>query len=143
MLKGDQDIHPQFLMFPTIRSALPRPWHWNAIVVVVGPKVEIGKRGQPHKCRKVWQYKNKKVLYLNFMWINQGDNTVYLGFQIGFNISTETISALFIHSIWQKLIHWISKKLSLIGRIIVANQVLLTMALYNISCWIIFKECIH
>ena len=45
-------------------------------------------------------------------------STKYLGFQIGFNIPSETIIALVIHSIGQKLIHWSSKKLSLAGRII-------------------------
>ena len=59
---------------------------------------------------------------LTFKWINQGASTKYLGFQIGFNIPPETMIALVIHSIRQKLIHWSSKKLSLAGHIIVANS---------------------
>ena len=35
------------------------------------------------------------------------------------------------------------KKLSLAGRIIVANQVLLATAWYSLSCWTISKESIH
>ena len=57
-----------------------------------------------------------------FKWLNQGASTKYLGFQIGFNIPPKTIMITpVIHSIQQKLIHWSSKKLSLAGRIIVAN----------------------
>ena len=78
-----------------------------------------------------------------FKWINQGASTKYLGFQIGFNIPPETMIAPVIHSIRQKLIHWSSKKLSLAGRIIVANQVLLATAWYSLSCWTISKESIH
>ena len=48
-----------------------------------------------------------------------------------------------IHSIRQKLIHWSSKKLSLVGRIIVANQVLLATTWYNLLCWTMSKESIH
>ena len=44
-----------------------------------------------------------------FKWIIQGASTKYLGFQIGFNIPLETMIALVIHSIRQKLIHWSSK----------------------------------
>ena len=51
--------------------------------------------------------------------------------------------AVVIHSIRQKLIHWSSKKISLAGRIIVANQVLLATAWYNLSCLTISKESIH
>ena len=78
-----------------------------------------------------------------FKWIKQGESTKYLGFQIGFNIPTETIIAPIILSIRQKLIHWSSKKLSLAGRIIVANQVLLATTWYSLSCWTISKESIH
>ena len=66
-----------------------------------------------------------------------------MGFQIGFNISPDMMVELVIHSIQQKLIHWSLKKLSLTGRIIVANQVLLAMVWYNLSCWTISKESIH
>ena len=68
----------------------------------------------------------------NFMLINQGVSTRYLGFQIGFNIAHETMIAPIIHSIQQKSIHWSSKKLSLRGHIIGANQVLLATTWYNI-----------
>ena len=78
-----------------------------------------------------------------FKWINQGANTKYLGFRIGFNIPPETMIALVIYSIQQRLIHWSSKKLSLAGRIIVANQVLLATVWYNLSCWTISKKSIH
>ena len=61
-----------------------------------------------------------------FKWINQAENTKYLGFQIGFNIPPKTMIAPNIHSIWQKLTHCSSK---------VANQVLLATTWYNLSCW--------
>ena len=79
----------------------------------------------------------------NFMLINQGVSTRYLGFQIGFNIAHETMIAPIIHSIQQKSIHWSSKKLSLRGHIIGANQVLLATTWYNIWWWTISKGRIH
>ena len=68
----------------------------------------------------------------SFMFINQGASTKYLGFQIGFNILSEI--TIVIHSIWQKLMYWSSKKLSLSGHIIVANQVFIPTSWYNLSC---------
>ena len=61
-----------------------------------------------YKSRAIWLYDESHPAWHphpNFMWINQGESTKYLGFQIGFNIFSEMMVAPVIHSIRQKLIH--------------------------------------
>ena len=145
--------------------SLPVPWFQRSLLDIQFPndttvylenmkKLESGsamfcKRSDAminwHKSCAIWvSHEAHPTWHPNhtFKWINQGASTKYLGFQIVFNIPSETMIETFIHSIQQKLIHWSLKKLSLAGRIIVENQIL-RIAWYNLSCWTTSKEIIH
>jgi hypothetical protein len=58
-------------------------------------------------------------------WIPRGEGTRYLGIQVGFHLPTEANFDKMMLSLKGKLISWSHNTLSLAGRILVANQVLL------------------
>ena len=66
----------------------------------------------------------------------------YLGCQIGLELTAEQQIAPLLLSIRRKLIFWSSARLSLAGRALVANQVLLATMWYVTSCWIFSSSCI-
>ena len=66
----------------------------------------------------------------------------YLGCYIGLELSLEQYIASLLLSIRRKLTHWRSACLSLAGRVVVANQMLLAMMWYITSCWIFLSSCI-
>ena len=72
----------------------------------------------------------------NFRWISEGMAVRYLGFQVGINLSPELQIAPLLYSIRKKLMYWSAKRLSLAGRIVIVNHVLLASMWYVTSCWI-------
>ena len=66
----------------------------------------------------------------------------YLGCYIGLQLSAKQQIAPLLLSIRRKLTHWSSTHLSLAGRVVVANQVLLAKMWYITSCWIFSSSCI-
>ena len=77
-----------------------------------------------------------------FQWIPAGTSVRYLGCQIGIHLLAEQQIAPLLLSIRKKLLHWSSARLSLAGRVVVANQVLLATMWYVTSCWIFSSSCI-
>lgn len=66
----------------------------------------------------------------------------YLGCQIGLNIALKLQIAPLLHSIRKKLMYWSTQQLSLAGRVVIVNLVLLSSTRYVTSCWIFVKSAI-
>ena len=77
-----------------------------------------------------------------FRWVPAGTSVRYLGCQVGLELTAEQQIAPLLLSIRRKLIFWSSARLSLAGREMVANQVLLATMWYVTSCWIFSSSCI-
>ena len=77
-----------------------------------------------------------------FQWIPPGTSVRYLGCHVGLELSAEQQIAPLLLSIRRKLVFWSSARLSLAGRVVVANQVLLATMWYITSCWIFSRSCI-
>lgn len=67
-------------------------------------------------------------------WILAGHATCLLGYPIGFRVPKEEINNKILLAINKALITWSSNTLSLAGRIIILNQVLLASIWYLCSC---------
>lgn len=59
----------------------------------------------------------------------------YLGRYLGIDISPEQQITSLLLSIWKKLLYWSTAQLSLVGRVVVANHILLATMWYISSCW--------
>ncbi len=68
-------------------------------------------------------------------WIPKGRGTRYLGIQVGFHLPPEANFAAMMLTLKRKLINWSTNKLSLAGRILVLNQVLLASIWYLAAYW--------
>ena len=77
-----------------------------------------------------------------FRWIPKGTPVRYLGCQIGIDLSPEQQIAPLLLSMRQKLLGWSKSRLSLAGRVVVVNHVLLATMWYTLSCWMFSKSCI-
>ena len=64
-----------------------------------------------------------------------GQTGRYLGFQVGLDVTAEQQFQPVLLSLRRKLCHYSSQNLSLAGRALVANQVLLASVWYIASCW--------
>jgi hypothetical protein len=67
-------------------------------------------------------------------WVPKGEGTRYLGIQVGHHLPTEANFDKMMTTLKSKLISWSHNNLSLAGRILVANQVLLTSLWYLAAC---------
>jgi len=67
-------------------------------------------------------------------WIPTGQGTRYLEIQVGFHLPPEANFDTMMIALKGKLINWNHSTLSLAGRILVANQVLLTSIWYLVAC---------
>ena len=72
-----------------------------------------------------------------FTWLQPGQSCRYLGFQIGLDVTPAQQFTPVLDSIRRKLAHWSACHLSLAGRALVVNQVLLATAWYIASCWML------
>jgi len=79
---------------------------------------------------KPWEWGEDEGL----KWIPKGKGTRYLGIQVGFHLPSEANFDTMMLALKGKLINWSSNKLSLAGRILVANQVLLASIWYLAAC---------
>ena len=71
-----------------------------------------------------------------FTWIPQGQSIRYLGCRVGLELKADDMVAPLILRLRNKLIYWNKEKLSLAGRIVVANSVLLSSIWYIASTWL-------
>ncbi|MCO5559153.1 hypothetical protein L7F22_012746 [Adiantum nelumboides] len=77
-----------------------------------------------------------------FTWVGPGQTCRYLGFHVGLEVSPRQQFELVLASIQRKLCHWASMHLSLAGRALVVNQVLLATAWFTTSCWTLYPQAL-
>jgi hypothetical protein len=72
---------------------------------------------------------------VGFQWVSEGKGVRYLGIQVGFHLRPEANFSKMVMALKGKLINWSTCRLSLAGRILVANQVLLASMWYMAAAW--------
>jgi hypothetical protein len=72
---------------------------------------------------------------VGLQWILKGKGVRYLGIQVGFHLPPEANFDKMLSVLKGKLINWSTCRLSLAGRILVANQVLLASMWYMAAAW--------
>ncbi|MCO5560919.1 hypothetical protein L7F22_014539 [Adiantum nelumboides] len=77
-----------------------------------------------------------------FTWVAPGQTCRYLGFHVGLDVSPRQQFEPVLASIRRKLCHWSSMHLSLAGRALVVNQVLLATAWFTTSCWTLYPQAL-
>ena len=82
-----------------------------------------------HRPRE-WQWGEEAGL----KWLEKGEVTRYLGYPFGIDIPQKEKDAKMLNQIRKHLIRWSANKLSLAGRIMVSNQVVLSSIWYLASC---------
>jgi hypothetical protein len=98
-----------------------------------GAKVNWGKSATiwASKEKKEWEWGQKVEL----RWIPEGQGVQYLGMQIGFQLPTEANFEIFMFTLKGKMIARGKCNLSFVGRILVADQVLISSMWYLAACW--------
>ncbi len=92
-----------------------------------------------HKSTAIWASKNDRTWHwgneVGLKWIPRGEGTRYLGVLVGFHLPPEANFDRLMVALKSKLIAWGHNLLSLAGRILVSNQVLLASMWYLAACW--------
>jgi len=92
-----------------------------------------------HKTAAIWASETKRTWLwgeeVGLRWLPEGTGTRYLGIQVGFHLPSEANFDKMMLALKSKLITWSHNKLSLAGRILVANHVLLASTWYLAACW--------
>ena len=71
----------------------------------------------------------------NWKWAEEGDLSKLLGTPFGLNLNTPDVDKFLHNKISKKLDYWSTMKLSLGGRIVICNQVLLSTLWFFITVW--------
>jgi hypothetical protein len=91
-----------------------------------------------HKSVAIWASKKDRTWEWGkdegLKWIPTGEGTRYLGIQVGFHLPPEVNFDTMMIALKGKLISWSHSMLSLVGRILVANHVLLASIWYLAAC---------
>ena len=77
-----------------------------------------------------------------FQWTQRGVTLRYLGVQVGIDLVPKLQVAPLSLTLRKKVFLWSHANLSLAGRVIVPNHVLLSIICYTASPWIFSKSCI-
>jgi hypothetical protein len=92
-----------------------------------------------HKSAAIWASKKERTwnwgTEVGVKWLTEGEGTRYLGVLVGFHLLPEANFDRLMIALKSKLIAWSHNLLSLAGRILVANQVLLASMWYLAACW--------
>ncbi len=92
-----------------------------------------------HKSAAIWASKKERDWEWGegegLKWIPDGEGTRYLGIHVGSHLPSEANFDKMMLTLKGKLISWSHNKLSLRGRILVANQVLLASMWYIAASW--------
>ncbi len=83
------------------------------------------------KRNKEWEWGQE----VGLQWVPEGKGVRYLGIQVGFHLPPEANFNKILSALKKKLINWSTYRLSLAGRILVANQVLLASMWYLAASW--------
>ncbi len=94
--------------------------NWNKIAAIWASKRE-----------KDWEWGQE----VGLQWVPEGKGVKYLGIQVGFHLPPEANFSKLVTALKGKLINWSTCRLSLAGRILVANQVLLASMWYMAAAW--------
>jgi hypothetical protein len=93
-----------------------------------------GKKVNWNKTAAIWASKREKNWEwgqeVGLQWVPKGKEVRYLGIQVGFHLPPEANFSKIVTALKGKLINWSTCRLSLAGRILVANQVLLASMWY-------------
>jgi len=92
-----------------------------------------------HKSATIWASKKERTWQwgteVGLKWLPEGEGTKYLGVLVGSHLPPEANFDKMMLALKSKLIAWSHNLLSLAGRILVANQVLLASMWYLAACW--------
>ena len=77
-----------------------------------------------------------------FIWVPRGRAVRYLGCQVGLDLSAEDMVTPLLLRVRNKLLYWDTTNLSLPGRVVVANSVLLASMWYIASTWLFSRSII-
>jgi hypothetical protein len=92
-----------------------------------------------HKSVAIWASKKERTwnwgTEVGLKWLKEGEGTRYLEVLVGFHLPPEANFDRLMIALKSKLIAWSHNLLSLAGRILVANQVLLASMWYLATCW--------
>jgi hypothetical protein len=92
-----------------------------------------------HKSAAIWASKKDRNwnwgTEVGLKWIPRGEGSRYLGVLVGFHLPIEANFDRLMGALKSKLIAWSHNHLSLVGRILVANQVFLASMWYLVACW--------
>ena len=78
---------------------------------------------------------NQNGWQANWMWAEKDNLSKLLGTSFGLNLNTPDVDQFLYHKISKKLKYWSSMKLSLAGRVIICNHVLLSTLWFFITMW--------
>jgi hypothetical protein len=92
-----------------------------------------------NKTAAIWASKRSKNWEcgqeVGLQWVPESKGVRYLGIQVRFHLPPEANFDKMLITLKGKLINWSTCRLSLAGRILVANQVLLASMWYLAACW--------
>ncbi len=83
------------------------------------------------KKEKAWEWGQE----MGLQWVPEGKGVKYLGIQVRFHLHFKANFSKLVTTLKGKLINWSTCRLSLAGRILVANQVLLASMWYMAAAW--------
>ena len=98
-----------------------------------------------NKSRGLWVSSNPRPLWcpnVDFQWVPTGMSVKYLGFLVGVETPKNQQLEQVKEKIRKKLRLWASVKLSLAGRVVVVNHILLATMWHSVACWMLDKACI-
>jgi hypothetical protein len=84
-----------------------------------------------NKRTRTWEWGQE----VRLQWVQEGKGVRYLGIQVGFRLPPEVNFDKMLSNLKNKLINWSTCHLSLAGRILVANQMLLVSMWYLAASW--------
>ena len=86
---------------------------------------------------------NPRPPWIPWQWreIKHGTITRYLGIPFGIGVSLKEMWSWFMNKLKNKFLNWTNKFLSMVGRIQIANKILLGSHVYISSCWLPSQTC--
>ena len=110
----------------------------RALTVIQRFGAALGAKLNLHKFVGLWLSKNAREWQwgeeAGMKWILLGEVTRYLGYPFGLNIPQQEKDGKMLGQIRKHLAKWVNHPLSLAGRIMIANQVVLSSIWYFASC---------
>ena len=100
-----------------------------------------------HKSTGLWISKNPRTWNwgeeTGLKWLQQGEVTRYLGYPFGIQIAQQEKDSKMLSQVRKHLHRWAGSQLSLAGRIMVSNQVILSSIWYFASCMTFSNQALN